>query len=82
MFSALRIFRVLRVFKVISGERQMRVILDAIFRAIPGIAWAAGVMALIYARLGFYERQSQWDFSPRAKSASHGRLFTSFLSAL
>ena len=33
-------------------------------------------------RLGFYERQSQWDFSPRAKSASHGRLFTSFLSAL
>lgn len=50
MFSALRIFRVLRVFKVISGERQMRVILDAIFRAIPGIAWAAGVMALIYAR--------------------------------
>ena len=52
MFSALRIFRVLRVFKVISGVRQMRVILDAIFRAIPGIAWAAGVMALIYARLG------------------------------
>ena len=52
MFSALRIFRVLRVFKVISGERQMRVILDAIFRAIPGIAWAAGVMALIYARMG------------------------------
>ena len=50
MFSALRIFRVLRVFKVISGERQMRVILDAIFRAIPGIDWAAGVMALICAR--------------------------------
>ena len=50
MFSAQRIFRVLRVFKVISGERQMRVILDAIFRAIPGIDWAAGVMALICAR--------------------------------
>ena len=52
MFSALRIFRVFRVFKVISGVRQMRVILDAIFRVIPGIAWAAGVMALIYARMG------------------------------
>ena len=50
MFSALRIFRVLRVFKVSSGERQMRVILDAIVRAIPGIAGAAGVMALVYAR--------------------------------
>ena len=50
MFSALQIFRVLRVFKVISGVRQMRVILDAIFRGIPEIAWAAGGMALICAR--------------------------------
>lgn len=48
MLSALRIFRVLRVFKVISGVRQMRVILEAILQAVPGIAWSAGVMLLIY----------------------------------
>lgn len=48
MFSSLRLFRVLRVFKLVSGVRHMRVILSAIIRAIPGVTWASMLLALIY----------------------------------
>ena len=48
MFSSLRLFRVLRVFKLISGVRHMRVILSAIVRAIPGVTWASMLLGLIY----------------------------------
>ena len=48
MFSSLRLFRVLRVFKLVSGVRHMRVILSAIVRAIPGVTWASMLLGLIY----------------------------------
>ncbi len=48
MFSSVRLFRVLRVFKLISGVRQMRVILTAIVRSVPGILWAGSLLLLIY----------------------------------
>ena len=48
MFSSIRLFRVLRVFKLISGVRHMRVILSAIVRALPGVAWTSMLLALIY----------------------------------
>lgn len=48
MFSSVRIFRVLRVFKLISGVHHMRVILAAILKSIPGIAWAGSLLLLIY----------------------------------
>ena len=48
MFSAIRLFRVLRIFKLISGVRQMRVILAAILKSIPGIAWSGSLLLLIY----------------------------------
>ena len=48
MFSSLRLFRVLRVFKLVSGVRHMRVILAAIIRAIPGVTWASMLLGLIY----------------------------------
>lgn len=48
MLSSARIFRVLRVFKLISGIRHLRVILEAILRAIPGIMWAGVLLGLIY----------------------------------
>ena len=48
MFSSARILRVLRVFKLISGVKQMRVILSAIMKAIPGIMWSAILLLLFY----------------------------------
>ena len=48
MLSSARILRVLRVFKLISGVRQMRVILSAIMKAIPGIAWSGILLLLLY----------------------------------
>jgi len=48
MFSSIRLFRVLRVFKVISGVRQMRVILTAIVKSLPGVGWASFLLALVY----------------------------------
>lgn len=46
--SSARVFRVLRIFKLVSGVRQMRVILSAILKSIPGIMWAGSLLALIY----------------------------------
>lgn len=48
MFSALRLFRVLRVFKLVSGVRPLRVILSAVIRSIPGVMWASVILLLIY----------------------------------
>lgn len=48
MLSSARLLRVLRVFKLISGVRQMRVILGAIVKAIPGIMWVSTILLLFY----------------------------------
>ncbi len=48
MFSSVRLFRVLRVFKLISGVRSMRVILSAIIKSLPGVGWASFLLGLVY----------------------------------
>ena len=48
MLSSARILCVLRVFKLISGVKQMWVILSAIMKAIPGIMWSAILLLLFY----------------------------------
>lgn len=48
MFSSIRLFRVLRVFKLISGVRPMRVILVAIVKSLPGVGWASLLLGLVY----------------------------------
>lgn len=48
MFSSIRLFRVLRVFKLISGVRPMRVILAAIVKSLPGVGWASLLLGLVY----------------------------------
>lgn len=48
MLSSARILRVLRVFKLISGVKQMRVVLSAITKAIRGIMWSAILLLFFY----------------------------------
>ena len=48
MFSSLRLFRVLRVFKLVSGMRHMRIIISAILRSLPGVSWAGMLLLLVY----------------------------------
>lgn len=48
MFSSLRLFRVLRVFKLVSGMRHMRIIITAILRSLPGVSWAGMLLLLVY----------------------------------
>ena len=48
MLSSARLLRVLRVFKLVSGVRQMRVILGAIVKSIPGIMWVGAILLLFY----------------------------------
>ena len=48
MFTAVRIFRSLRVFRVISGAEHLRRIVAAIFKSLPGIGWTAFLLMLIY----------------------------------
>ena len=48
IFSLARIFRVLRVFRLVSGMRHMRVILSAIMRSLPGVIWAGMLLLLVY----------------------------------
>lgn len=48
MFSSIRLFRILRVFKLISGIRHMRIILGAIVKSIKGILWTGSLLVLIY----------------------------------
>ena len=46
--STARVFRVLRVFKVISGVRHLRIIIAALLRSVPGILWTIFLLALVY----------------------------------
>ena len=48
MFSSVRLFRVLRVFKLVSGMRHMRIIISAILRSLPGVSWAGMLLLLVY----------------------------------
>ena len=48
MFSSLRLFRVLRVFRLVSGMRHMRIIISAIMRSLPGVSWAGMLLLLVY----------------------------------
>ena len=48
MFTTVRIFRSLRVFRVISGTKHLRLIVVAIFNSLPGIGWTAFLLMLIY----------------------------------
>lgn len=48
MFTTVRIFRSLRVFRVISGTRHLRMIVVAIVNSLPGIGWTAFLLMLIY----------------------------------
>ena len=48
MFSSVRLFRILRIFKLISGIRQMRIILGAIVKSVKGILWTGSLLLLIY----------------------------------
>lgn len=48
MFSSVRLFRVLRVFKLVSGMRHMRIIISAIARSLPGVTWAGMLLLLVY----------------------------------
>ena len=44
----IRVFRAFRVFRLISAFRQMRVIIEAIIKSLPGVAWTAGLLLIIY----------------------------------
>ena len=44
----LRIVRVFRVFRLISAFKEMRVIIQAIGRAIPGVIWTAFLLLIVY----------------------------------
>ncbi len=48
MFSSVRLFRILRIFKLISGIRHMRIILGAIVKSVRGIMWTGSLLVLIY----------------------------------
>lgn len=48
VFSTVRIFRSLRVFRVISGTRHLRMIVVSIVSALPGVGWTAFLLTLIY----------------------------------
>lgn len=48
MFSLARLFRVLRVFRLVSGVRHLRIIISAILKSIPGVSWAGLLLLLVY----------------------------------
>lgn len=48
VFSLVRLFRVLRVFRLVSGVRHLRIILSAILKSIPGVSWAGLLLLLVY----------------------------------
>ena len=48
MFSSVRLFRILRIFKLISGIRHMRIILGAMVKSVKGIMWTGLLLVLIY----------------------------------
>ena len=48
MYSSIRLFRILRIFKLISGIRHMHIILGAIVKSVKGILWTGSLLLLIY----------------------------------
>ena len=44
----LRVLRVFRVLRLVSMFREMRIIIEALGRAIPGVAWTALLLIVIY----------------------------------
>lgn len=46
--SSARVFRVLRVFKVISGVRHLRIIIAALLKSVPGMLWTTFLLGLVY----------------------------------
>lgn len=44
----LRIFRIFRTFRIISAFSQLRIIIIAIGRSIPGVMWTMGLLAIFY----------------------------------
>lgn len=48
VFTTLRIFRSLRILRVVSGTRNLRAIVTSIVNALPGVAWTSFLLGLIY----------------------------------
>lgn len=46
--STARVFRVLRVFKVVSSVRPLRMIIGALLKSVPGMLWTIFLLGLIY----------------------------------
>lgn len=44
----IRIFRAFKAFRLVSSFRHMRIIVEAIAKSLPGIAWTAVLMLIIY----------------------------------
>lgn len=47
-FSVLRALRILRVFRLISAVPQMRVVVESVFRALPGLGSIAAMLVLFF----------------------------------
>ena len=48
VFSSVRLFRYLRVLRLITRFRQLRIIVMSVVKALPGIGWTAVFLFLIY----------------------------------
>ena len=44
----LRVLRVFRIFRLVSAFKQMRIIIEAIARAIPSVFWTAFLLVIVY----------------------------------
>lgn len=44
----LRVLRVFRVLRLVSMFREMRIIIEALGRAVPGVAWTALLLIIVY----------------------------------
>lgn len=47
IFRTLRILRTFRALRLVSALKQMRVIIDAMLKALPGVAWTVVLLAII-----------------------------------
>lgn len=48
VMRVLRIVRVFRVFRLVSAFREMRVIVEALVRAVPGVGWTVFLLLIVY----------------------------------
>ena len=48
VLRVLRVVRVFRVFRLVSAFREMRIIVEALGRAVPGVAWTALLLLIVY----------------------------------